>query len=111
RPHEAEAALATLEAFARFERDDRILRSDVAAGDMMKAIRFDLSQASGEAGGDFAAFIRALEHWIQIDQRAFDDAIHAGDTAVAARQLSWVPGLVVASLSLLGAWPRLREFG
>lgn len=108
---EEQAARATLAAYARSQRDDRILRADAAGGNLAEAIRFDTSSAPNDSGGDFNAFDSALGGWIQIHQRAFDQAIAASTGNLNGWQVYAAIGpLLIVVLTCLGLIPRLREY-
>ncbi len=110
-PGEARAVRAALAAYAKFERDDRTLRADAASGNLTEAIRFDTSAAEGDSDGDFNVFDNALGAWIQVHQRAFDEAIAAGNGNLNGWQLyQWLAPLLIVILTWLGLRPRLREY-
>jgi hypothetical protein len=106
-PGEEKAATDALAAYAKFELDDRTLRSDAPAD----AIGFDVSAAPNNSEGDFTAFDNALSAWIQIHQNAFDQEIAAGTGALNGWQLYAALGpLLIVGLAWLGLRPRLREY-
>jgi hypothetical protein len=108
---EEQAAIAALTAYAKFQADDRILRADAARGNLAEAVRFDTGAAANDADGDFAAFDRALNAWIEIQQQAFDQQIAAGNDTLNGWQVYEVLGpMLIVDLTLLGLMPRLREY-
>jgi hypothetical protein len=110
-PGEEPAATAALTDYARFQRDDRVLRADLESGRPAEAVRFDTSSAPGDSEGDFLAFDSALGAWIQIHQQAFDQEIAAGNGALNGWQVYAVLGpLLIVGLAWLGVRPRLREY-
>jgi hypothetical protein len=110
-PGEDQAATAALTAYAKVQLDDRILRADSARGNLAEAVRFDTSAAPNDADGDFAAFDRALNAWIQIHQQAFDQEIAAGNGNLNGWQVYAVLGpVLIVGLTWLGLMPRLREY-
>ena len=110
-PGEERAAAAALTAYARFQRDDRVLRADWDSGRLSEAVRFDTSAAPNDSEGDFIAFDSALGAWIQIHQQAFDREIAAGNGDLNGWQLYAVLGpLLIVGLAWLGVRPRLREY-
>lgn len=109
-PGEQRAAAATLDAYARFQRDDRVLRADWANDNEVEAVRFFNSQAPNDSGGDFAAFDSALGAWTQMHQSAFEEEIAAGGGDLDGW---WVYGVVgpvlIVLLAALGILPGLGE--
>jgi hypothetical protein len=108
---ERAAAEQTLAAYQAYQRDDRTIR-DKARTDPRGAIAFSTATAPGNSNYDFARYDDALSGLIDINQRAFDDAIGAGAQALDG----WTgllpygaAGLIVA-LVIAGVWPRLAEY-
>ena len=108
---EAAAAMAVLASYATFQRDDRVLRADLARNDLREAVRFTLSPQAGESQGDLNALDVGLGGWIAIEQTRGDADLAAGARALDGWQ--WIPVAVwafVAALVYLGIRPRLREY-
>jgi hypothetical protein len=105
-PGEGRAAAATLDAYGRFQRDDRVLRSDWVNGNVVEAIRFYNSPAPNDSGGDFAAFDSALGAWMRIHQQAFDEQVAAGTGDLDRWQVyAAIGALLIAVLAGLGIRP------
>jgi hypothetical protein len=82
-----------------------------ASGNLTEAIRFDTSHAPADSNGAFDAYDAALTKLTAINQRAFDQAIRAGEHEL--RRWAGIPFfacLVVAALVLAGTRPRLAEY-
>jgi hypothetical protein len=108
---ETAAARTVLTSYATFQRDDRVLRADVARNDMREAIRFTLSPQPGESQGDLHTLDTDLGAWIAIEQTRGDADLAAGAGALDGWQ--WLPvaaWALVAALVYLGIRPRLREY-
>lgn len=112
RADEEEAvARAAVASYARFQRDDRVLRADVARNDLREAVRFSLSPQAGESQGDLDALDRDLGRWIAINQTKGDANLATG--AQALNGWEWIPvaaWVLVVGLAYLGIRPRLREY-
>jgi hypothetical protein len=108
---EPAAARATVVAYAQFQKDDRVLRADVARNELPEAVRFSLSPRMGDSQGDLTALDRDLGRWIDIDQAEGDANLASGTKALSGWQ--WIPvagWLLIASLAYLGIRPRLGEY-
>jgi len=108
---EAAAARAVVASYATFQRDDRVLRADLARNDVREAVRFTLSPQAGESQGDLDALDADLGGWIAIEQTRGDADLAAGAQALDGWQ--WIPVAVwalVAALVYLGIRPRLKEY-
>jgi hypothetical protein len=108
---EAAAARAVVASYAKFQKDDRVLRTDVARNDMREAVRYSLGQQTGESDGDLIALDKDLGGWIAIDQTRGDADLAAGARALDGWQ--WIPVVVwvlVVGLAYVGIRPRLREY-
>jgi hypothetical protein len=103
-------ARRTLEAYAKFERDDRILRTDLGHADVTGAIGLDTNPASG-LNIDFGAFDGALEQWIGLHETSLELAMDAGSDRLdfwLGAALVMAP--LVAASTWLGVVPRLIEY-
>ena len=108
---EPAAARATVAAYAQFQKDDRVLRADVARSDLPEAVRFSLSSSVGDSQGDVAVLDRDLARWIDINQAEGDADLASGMEALSGWQ--WIPvaaGLLIAILAYFGIRPRLSEY-
>jgi hypothetical protein len=111
-PGEQAAAWKTLLAYQVYERDDRHIRVLNADGNLRGAIGFDTSYATGQSNWAFTQYDDALVSVIDINQRAFNQAIQAGQQGVSG----WtgvIPigtAALVLLLVLLGVRPRLAEY-
>ncbi|MGW8765075.1 hypothetical protein ACWGN5_21485 [Streptomyces sp. NPDC055815] len=110
-PGERAAAERTVEAYAVYQRDDRTIRSLVAAGREKEAVAFCISWEPGRSNAHFGAWMKALDEVTAVNSRAFDAAADDGRNALTGR-LPWAVGglLAAAALAALGLRPRLAEF-
>ncbi|WP_432016651.1 hypothetical protein [Streptomyces hydrogenans] len=99
------------EAYAVYQRDDRIVRSLVAAGRERQAVAFGISWEPGKSNAPYGAWMKALDEVTAINSRAFDAASDDGRNELNGH-LPWaVVGLLAAAvLAALGPRPRLAEF-
>lgn len=109
---EQAAAWKTLLAYQVYQRDDRRLRALNAEGNVRGAIAFDTSYAPGQSNWAFSQYDNALVSVININQRAFSQAIQAGQQGLSG----WtgvIPigaAVLILLLVLLGVRPRLAEY-
>ncbi|WP_369147877.1 hypothetical protein [Streptomyces sp. R44] len=110
-PGERAAAERTVEAYTVYQRDDRTVRSLVAAGKEREAVAFCISWEPGKSNAHFGAWMKALDEVTAVNSRAFDAAADDGRDALTGR-LPWAVGglLAAAALAALGLRPRLAEF-
>jgi hypothetical protein len=107
---EDEDAVATLQTYAVYIKDDSILRAEAdgsAADGLATAVAFD----TGQSNADFEKYIGALEETLNVNASAFVSATADGQGALGPWQ--WLPAVwaaLVAVLVLLGFAPRLREY-
>ena len=110
-PGERQAAVATLLAFQRYERDDRTLRA-LAAKDLPAAVAYDTGTAASQSDGAFNQYDAALSSLIALNGRAFTAAVAGGQGGAAG----WEPGLpalglvLIVALTFAGVRPRLAEY-
>jgi hypothetical protein len=108
---EPSAAMAVLETWQIYQLSDRILRADAASGNVKEAVRFDTSAAPSDSDGQFSAFDKALDRWIQVNQDAFGQAVDAGDANLNGWSLYPAVGAVlVVALTFVGLRPRIGEY-
>ena len=110
-PGERAAAVATLLAYQRYERDDRTLRA-LAKEDRPAAVAFDVGPGAGQSDGAFNAYDAALGSVIAINQRAFGAALQSGQGAVGGWALGFpaAAAALLAVLTLAAVRPRLAEY-
>jgi len=109
---ERAAAERTLAAYQAYQTDDRRIRALDGAGDLHRAIAFDVGTAAGQSNADFAGYDSALKTLIDINQRAFGTAMRDGNDELDG--WTWlIPGvgaLLVVGLVVAGTRPRLAEY-
>jgi len=110
-PGERQAAVATLLAFQRYERDDRTLRA-LANGSPTAAVGYDTGTAPSQSDGAFNQYDAALSSVIAINSAAFTTAVTEGENGTATRYLALaaLAGLLVAALTYAGVRARLGEY-
>ncbi len=110
-PGERDAAREMLRAYGVYAGTDRKMRALENGGDHGAAVALCVGQRPGQHDWAFAAFDAALGRTLEIDQRAFDDAVAGGFRALAGFDaLAVLALLAVAALSGLGLRARLREY-
>jgi len=110
-PGERPAAVATLLAFQRYERDDRTMRA-LAKTNLAAAVAYDTGTAPGQSDGAFSQYDAALSSVIAVNSSAFTAAIRDGEDGAVGWELGF-PGLaavLVVALALAGVRPRLAEY-
>jgi hypothetical protein len=83
----------------------------LTSGNLEEAIRFDTSTNPGDSNYAFNQYGDALNAWIGINQKAFDDAIRTGEQELGGWAV--IPGigaLLAIALLLIGIRPRLAEY-
>ena len=110
-PGERQAAVATLLAFQRYERDDRTLRA-LAAKNLAAAVGFDIGTAPSQSDGAFNSYDAALSSVIEINARAFTAAVASGEDGAGQWEvgLPALGGLLIVALTVAGVRPRLAEY-
>jgi hypothetical protein len=108
---ERAAAEATVQAYAVYERDDRIVRALVRQGRLQQAVAFCIGWDKGASNYHFGQYDAALQHLIAINRDAYGGAVTAGRTGLTSRLPGAGAGLPAAvALAALGLRPRLAEF-
>jgi hypothetical protein len=110
-PGERQAALATLLAFQRYERDDRTMRA-LAAKNLAAAVGYDIGTAADQSDWAFNQYDAALSSVIAINSSAFTAAVANGEGGAVGWELG-LPALgvvLLAGLTLAGVRPRLAEY-
>lgn len=110
-PGERQAAVATLLAFQRYERDDRTMRA-LATTNLAAAVGYDIGTAPSQSDGAFNEYDAALSSVIAINSGAFTAAVANGEDGAVGWDLGFPAlGLVlIATLTLTGVRPRLAEY-
>jgi hypothetical protein len=110
-PGERQAAVATLLAFQRYERDDRTLRA-LANHSLTAAVAYDTGTAPSQSDGAFNQYDAALSSVIAINSAAFTTAVTEGEDGTATWYLAVaaLAGLLVAALTYAGVHHRLGEY-
>ncbi|GAB2517903.1 hypothetical protein GCM10027167_20830 [Nocardia heshunensis] len=106
-PGERQASEQTLTAYQAYQHDDHTLRG-LAGSDLRAAIALD----TGGSNDHFAAYDKALQATIDINQQAFDAAIARGENHLSGWD-NWLPSgaaVLFAVLVLVGVRPRLAEY-
>jgi hypothetical protein len=110
-PGERQAAVATLLAFQRYERDDRTLRA-LAKSNLPAAVAYDIGTAPSQSDGAFNQYDAALSSVIAVNANAFTAAVHDGEDGATGWDLV-LPALAVVlliTLTFTGVRPRLTEY-
>jgi len=109
---EQRAVERILSTFQQYQGDDRVMRAKVATGDRRGAIEFCVSDSPNTSNYDFYRYDRALDELIDINQRAFDSNIAAGESAVGGWTGLFPFGAAapIVVLVAVGVWPRLAEY-
>ena len=108
---ERRAAVATLLAFQRYERDDRTLRA-LAAKNLPAAVSYDIGTAPSQSDGAFNQYDAALSSVIGINSSMFTAAVADGEQGALGWELG-LPALglvLIATLTVAGVRPRLAEY-
>jgi hypothetical protein len=97
--------------YQTYQAADRRLRTSVANGDLVGAIRSYTGQSLSGANATLVPYLNALGRLIEINEWGFDGAVSAGRRTLHG--WGWRPPLLavgVAVLLLVGAAPRLAEY-
>ena len=110
-PGERAAAEATVNAYARYERDDRHIRALVREGHLQQAVSFCIGYGKGASNYHFGQYDTALQHLIAINRDAYTHAVASGRGALTDRLPGAAGALFAAvALTVLGLRPRLAEY-
>ena len=108
---ESAAAKATLTALRYYVSRDDDIRNLLHAGKRQEAIALAVEGRSGQSNWWFDQFDQDLGKTIEINQKAFDQAVQAGFQALAGFELmTLLTGASLCLLLWLGIRPRLREY-
>ncbi|HEX4230002.1 MAG TPA: hypothetical protein VHZ07_15115 [Bryobacteraceae bacterium] len=81
------------------------------AGKTAEAIELCTGSGPNQANGAFHRFDKSLGQTLDIDKRAFDQAVNEGFAALSGFQLTAsLAAVIIAALCILGVWQRLREY-
>jgi hypothetical protein len=108
---EAQGADEAANAFNAYIQIDSTMRGDGNTGDLAAAVAIDIGLAPGDSNRAFEAYIKTLQHVVDINQAAFASAVADGENGLSA--WSWLPYAAGAALlALIGAalYPRIREY-
>ncbi|WP_406437708.1 hypothetical protein OHB14_57785 [Streptomyces sp. NBC_01613] len=108
---ERAAAEKTVETYAVYQRDDRKIRTLLAAGKEREAVEFCMGWEAGTSNAHFGAWMAALDKVTDINRAHFTSSVREGRSAVSGL-LPWACGLLLAAgaLTWLGLRPRFAEF-
>ncbi|MFH8776234.1 hypothetical protein [Streptomyces sp. NPDC017958] len=108
---ERAAAEKTVDTYGVYQRDDRKIRSLLAAGKEREAVEFCMDWKPGTSNAHFGAWMAALGEVAGINRAHFTSSVQDGRSAVNGL-LPWAGGLLAVAvlLALLGLRPRLAEF-
>jgi hypothetical protein len=108
---ERDAATRMVHAYGVYYKLDQRIRALEHAGQHDEAVRFCISMAPGDSNWAYSQFDNALEATIDINQKAFDEAIARGFQHLRGYDLlAPVGAFVIALLAFFGLRPRLREY-
>jgi hypothetical protein len=110
-PGERAAAEKDVEAYDVYQRDDQKIRRLVASGDEQGAVAFGIGWDPHESNEDFALWMRAMQHNIDVNQAYFDSSVaDGGHDLDALLPLAGVALLAAVALAVAGVRPRLAEY-
>ena len=108
---ERAAAEETLTRYQSYQRDDRRIRALATGGDLRAAIAFCTSYQPGDSNYAFGQYDAALTAVTAINQKAFDEAIAAGEHELDGWYLKLtLAAAAIALLAFLGVRRRLAEY-
>jgi hypothetical protein len=81
------------------------------AGKTAAAVELCTGSEPNQANGAFHRFDESLGQAIDINKRAFDEAVNEGFSALSGFELTAsIAAVIIAGLCILGVWQRLREY-
>ncbi|WP_405994667.1 hypothetical protein [Streptomyces sp. NBC_00986] len=105
------AAEKTVETYAVYQRDDRMIRKLLAEGDEAGAVQFCMGWEPGTSNAHFEAWMGALDDVTAINQRHFDQFAAAGHSDISELLPAALGTLLAAAaLTVLGLRARFAEF-
>ena len=110
-PREREPAVEMTAKFAEYLSADRQIRFLDASGKRADAVAFRLGTLPGQARDVFAQFDNALDRTLAVNQRAFDEAVDTGLSALAHFEAKAAAAAVlIVFLVFAGLAPRIAEY-
>lgn len=108
---EREVATETLALYGSYLEADTRLRALENGGNHVRAVALCLSTAPDGSNGIFARFDEALGRTLGINETAFEEDVVGGFHALDGFDaLGPLAALGIAAASVLGLWPRIREY-
>ncbi len=108
---ERDAALQMIRAFGVYYGDDRKIRALEHAGKHDAAVAYCISMAPGDSNWAFDQFDKGLGKTLDINRRAFDQAVAQGfQDLKGVELLGSLVAVSVVALAFVGLRPRLREY-
>jgi hypothetical protein len=108
---EREIAVLTLSRFAEYLAVDKQIRQLERTGQHKEAITLCLGHQQGQSNWAFDRFDKALGGTLEINQKAFEEAVGNGLTALEGLEIKLaVAAAVIAVLVFLGLASRIREY-
>lgn len=106
------ASIRVMARYAGFEVADRQMRATLAAGALRDAIDFDTNTSLGYSMYNLGRYDDALVNLINLKQAQLSQAVGDGGDAVSPWTLALpiLLGVLIAGLTVVGVWPRLREY-
>ncbi|GAA2457136.1 hypothetical protein GCM10010191_91010 [Actinomadura vinacea] len=112
-PGQPDAYAEVLKTYRAFQQSDSRVRALVRENQTGRAVEARLGGGSGgfSSDRDFRAYDRSLNELIKIHDRAFNDAVSAGDAGTRGwNAVLPAVGLILVVLILAGVRPRLAEY-
>ena len=108
---EREAAIATLAAFSTYFEIDQQIRQLQQSGNHDAAVALCIGSNQGQSNWAFDRFDSALDKTLEINQRAFDQAVAKGFKDIEGFEVNAPIALsAIALLTLFGLLPRTKEY-
>jgi CHASE3 domain sensor protein len=109
---ERQAAELTLSTYQTYQRADRTMRGMVDGNQVPAAIQYCIGDAENSSNHFFNQYDDALVDLIDINQRAFDTSVAAGESGVGGwtGALPYGVAALIIALVAAGVWPRLAEY-
>ena len=110
-PREREPAVEMTAKFAQYLATDGEMRRLEAAGKHTEAVALRLGSQSGQAKYALAQFDDALGRTLAVNQRAFDDAVNTGSSALSHFEAkAAAAAALIVLLVFAGLAPRIAEY-
>lgn len=108
---EREAAVDTLSKFGQYNAIDQQIRQLQRSGRYAEAIALCVGNSQGQSNWAFTQFLQANQNTIDINQKAFDEAVDQGFKDVDGFEVvTPVVAIAIALLTLFGLLPRIKEY-